>query len=67
MIFLLSLIYLFAGFWSALTVAMIIAPDTENNPIKAPDWVKLIIMILSGLVWPITLLVFFIWWVYTKL
>lgn len=59
--------YLFIGAWSGLTVAMIIAPETQNNPVKfLPNWARLILMILSGLIWPVTMLVFGSWIIYSK-
>jgi len=62
----LSFLYLFIGVWFGLTVGMVIAPESLTNPFKLPDWAKFALVILSGLVWPLTLLVFIGWGIYSK-
>lgn len=63
---LLSLLYLFIGVWFSLTVGMVIAPESQSNPFNLPDWAKFIVVILSGVIWPLTLLVFIGWGTYNK-
>ena len=72
----LSHLYLFIGVWFGLTVDMVLTPpDSEllGHPHR-PAWFgmvftpesKLVLVVLSGLGWPLTLLVFIGWWIYSK-
>ena len=50
------IIYLFIGVFFSLTIGMALNPESQSNPSALPDWANFTIMILSGILWPVTLL-----------
>ena len=58
------MIYLFIGVFFSLTTGMALHPESLSNPSGLPDWANFTIMILSGILWPVTLLTLIGFFVY---
>lgn len=58
------IVYLCIGVYFSLIIGMVLSPESLSNPSGLPDWANFTIMILSGILWPVTLLTLIGFFVY---